>query len=104
MLKRLVLVAMAPMSLLIPTLLMHAQAAVPNASGGALSQEKWNNVPPPNKSAYANQKPAPAPRRDLSGIWDGLTEGGDQAKGGFEYPATLKDHPADGMGGRTERV
>jgi hypothetical protein len=102
MLKRLVLVAMVPMGLLSPTLLMHAQTASPNASEGARSQQKWNNVPPLNKAVYANQKSAPAPRRDLSGIWDGITEGGDQAKGVFEYPATLKGHPADEIGGQPD--
>ena len=51
MLKCLVLVAMVPMVLSSPTLLMHAQTASPNASEGARSQQKWNNVPPLNKSA-----------------------------------------------------
>ena len=32
--------------------------------------EKWNNVPP-RRSAYEGKKSSgPAPRRDLSGIWD----------------------------------
>jgi hypothetical protein len=102
MLKRLVVLAMVPMALLPPTLFMHAQTASTNASGGAQSHNKWNNVPPPNRSAYANKKSAPAPRRDLSGIWDGLTEGGTQAKGALEYPAVLKDHPADELGGQPD--
>ena len=102
MLKRLVSSGGGPDSSIDPNTSHARPNRLPNASGGARSQEKWNNVPPPNKSAYANQKPAPAPRRDLSGIWDGITEGGDQAKGVFEYPATLKDHPADEIGGQPD--
>jgi hypothetical protein len=102
MLKRLVLVAIVAMGLLSLTLLTHAQTSSSNASGAARSEHKWNNVPPPNKSAYANPKPAPAPRRDLSGNWDGITEGGTQAKGALEYPALLKDHPADELGGQPD--
>lgn len=82
--------------------LMRAQAALPKVSEGASSQQKWNNVPPPNKSAYANQKSAPAPRRDLSGMWDAINEGGTQAKGVLEHPAVLPDHPQDELGGQPD--
>jgi len=51
-------------------------------------QEKWNNVPPP-ESAYAGKKSGPAPRRDLSGIWDGTAPGGKGINGAKEYPAVL---------------
>jgi len=48
---------------------------------------KWNNVPPP-KSAYAGKKSAPAPRRDISGIWDAAeADGGRQVSGALEHPA-----------------
>src|SRR5260370_1574113 len=48
---------------------------------------KWNNVPPP-KSAYAGKKSAPAPRRDISGIWDAAeADGGRQVSGAVEHPA-----------------
>jgi hypothetical protein len=102
MLKRLVLLAMVPMALLSLSLFVRAQTASPNGSGGTPSQQKWNNVPPPNKSAYANQKSAPAPRRDLSGIWDAITEGGTQAKGVYEHTAVLPDHPQDELGGQPD--
>jgi hypothetical protein len=60
-----------------------------------LAKRKWNNSPPV-KSFYANQKShAPAPRHDLSGIWDGTAEGGVEAKGPVEHPALFKNHPQD---------
>jgi hypothetical protein len=71
------------------------------AQTGPPSQQKWNNAPPP-KSSYSNDKGAPAPRRDLSGIWDGSAEGGTQAKGPKEYPALLPDHPQDEIGGQPD--
>ncbi|MEQ1885224.1 MAG: hypothetical protein ABL967_09200 [Bryobacteraceae bacterium] len=53
----------------------------------ALAKRKWNNSPPV-KAAYANKRPSrPAPKRDLSGIWDGTAEGGVEATGPREYPA-----------------
>ena len=52
-------------------------------------QEKWNNVPP-RKSAYAGKKSGPAPRRDISGIWDAIGfDGGLQVNGAHEHPALL---------------
>lgn len=66
------------------------------------NQGKWNNAPPP-KSAYpTDRKVTPAPRRDLSGVWDGSAEGGVQPKGPKEYPALLPDHPQDEIGGQPD--
>ena len=68
---------------------LRGQTAPPNAAGDDVQQEKWNNVPPP-KSAYAGKKSAPAPRRDISGIWDAAAEdGGRQVSGASEHPALL---------------
>lgn len=68
---------------------LRGQTASPNAAGNDARQEKWNNVPPP-KSAYAGKKSAPAPRRDISGIWDAAAEdGGRQVSGALEHPALL---------------
>jgi hypothetical protein len=64
-------------------------------------QSRWNRSSPP-KSAYAAIKPRPAPRRDLSGIWDATPEGGIQPKGPKEYPALLPDHPDDDVGGQPD--
>ena len=66
---------------------LRVQTAVPQAG----TVEKWNNVPP-RKSAYSarNSAPAPAPRRDLSGIWNATgLDGGFQVNGAFEHPALL---------------
>jgi hypothetical protein len=53
--------------------------------------EKWNNDPfngngRNNPAIYITGKPAP--RRDLSGIWDATAEGGVQASGAAEHPAS----------------
>src|ERR1700675_1265148 len=49
--------------------------------------EKWNKIPPP-RSAYAGKKPSgPAPRRDMSGIWDAAQTLG--TSGATEHPALL---------------
>ena len=64
-----------------------AQTATPTqpGGGGAWGQGKWNNAPPSGEgrdtSAYARRKSGPAPRRDLSGIWDGTASGGVAAAG-----------------------
>ena len=67
-----------------------AQTATPTQSGKAPA-EKWNNDP---FNGNGRNKPAvyksgkPTPRRDLSGIWDATAEGGVQASGAAEHPAT----------------
>jgi len=58
-------------------LILRAQTAPP----------KWNNVAPP-KSSYVGKKSAPAPRRDLSGIWNAAeADGALQVSGVLEHPA-----------------
>jgi hypothetical protein len=47
----------------------------------------WDSVPP-IKPWYAGKKSAPAPRRDISGIWDAAEQdGGRQQSGALEHPA-----------------
>ena len=49
--------------------------------------EKWNNIPP-GRAAYRDKKPSgPAPRRDLTGIWDTVQTLG--VSGVLEHPALL---------------
>jgi hypothetical protein len=75
--------------------ILRVQAAAPQAAGG--EARKWNNIPP-RKSAYAGKKSSPAPRRDLSGIWDAAgLDGGFQVNGAFEHPALFPQ-----KGGRAE--
>ena len=78
-----------------PTL-VQAQNA-PGTTEQPMKPKSWNNGPPPKK-AYAEKKSAPAPRQNLSGIWNAAAEGGVQAKGVFEHPALLLDHPQDDIG------
>lgn len=59
----------------------------PPGVGEQLRQRQWNNSPP-LKATYDNKpKAAPAPRRDLSGIWDGWASGGTQGGGMVNHPA-----------------
>ena len=56
---------------------------------------QWNNSPPA-KAYYAGKKPSgPAPRRDLSGFWDGTAEGGIMGDGATEYPAVPPEGKKD---------
>src|ERR1700730_11248315 len=58
-----------------------------------LHHEKWDTPLPDDKSIYAGRKSEPAPRRDLSGTWDGFSEGGTQAKGVKEFPDDFRHLP-----------
>jgi hypothetical protein len=53
-----------------------AQTAPPKAPVEQAKPDKWNSIPP-IKPAYAGKKSAPAPRRDISGIWDAAEGMGD---------------------------
>jgi hypothetical protein len=78
---------------------LRAQTAAPQGAGPAT---KWNNIPP-RKSAYTGKTstPAPAPPRDLSGIWDAAgLDGGFQVNGAFEHPALLAQKGGPGEGAR----
>ena len=72
-----------------------AQTAPPTSVDG-IKIQPWNSTAL-RKPAYAGIKPAPAPRHDLSGIWDatgdpnpgGGAAPGIQATGAHEYPSVL---------------
>jgi len=75
-----------------PFLRAQNQRDQPPGIGEELRLRKWNNSPP-LKSTYANKpKAAPAPRRDLSGIWDGWAEGGTEAVGPIDHTAEGYNH------------
>src|ERR1700726_734863 len=77
-----------------------AQPAPPKAAEA--KPEKWNGIPP-IKPAYAGKKSAPAPRRDLSGIWDAAEEdGGRQPSGALEHPALEAPRGQGVEGGRPD--
>lgn len=86
--KRLMISTVAIIAVLTLSPTLNAQTAAPNAGADETNQGKWNNAPP-RKSAYAGKKSAPAPRRDLSGIWDATADQGFQARGVYEHPAEL---------------
>jgi len=81
------------------------QAGDVNPQDWWANHDKWN-TPLPDKSIYAGKKSAPAPRRDLSGAWDGLSEGGTQPKGAKNYPddATHKPEPPYSPLGKEARM
>jgi hypothetical protein len=79
--------------------ILGAQTALPKAATDVTKQEKWNNVPP-RKSEYTGKKSAPAPRHDISGIWDGSGfDGGLQVNGAKEHPALLPQEGGGAEGG-----
>jgi hypothetical protein len=89
-----------------------------DANADKWKTEKWNTSSPPT-SYWETLKSAPAPKRDLSGIWDaGALEGGIQPNGAYEYPddpehlghdvpysavgkeARMKNKPGSGVSGQ----
>ncbi len=86
--KRFILSTSALVVAFVSAPLLEAQRAPQSKElAEALAKRQWNNSPP-EKPAYANRPtPRPAPKRDLSGIWDGTAEGGVEGGGMHEYPA-----------------
>jgi hypothetical protein len=89
----------SPMALILVSALppvLSAQTAPPK-SVDEIKIDKWDSVPL-HGPAYTGLKPAPAPRRDLSGVWDATgdaTTGGApgvQASGTNEHKAVLPDN------------
>ncbi len=84
--------------LLIFSPILYSQSGAPSQSGGVqredwwANREKWN-TPIPDKPVFAGKKSGPAPRRDLSGAWDGVAEGGTQPKGAKDYPDDASHRP-----------
>ena len=92
--KRIVVWTVALIAGLMFSIDLGAQDTRPKAGTDVAQPEKWNNVPP-RRSAYAGKKSAPAPRRDISGIWDATAfDGGLQVNGANEYPALLPHEAA----------
>jgi hypothetical protein len=96
MLRRLAVFTIAVIAASISSpLLLAAQTAPPRQAAGQAAGEKdadkWKtekwNTPTPPESYWEKIKSGPAPKRDLSGIWDaGFLEGGIQPNGAYEYP------------------
>lgn len=93
MLKRFEVIIIVLLALAMFSPRLGAQSASPEQSGDWWkNHDKWNTALP-DKSVYKEVKPAPAPRRDLSGTWDGLAEGGTQAKGPNQFPDDARHMP-----------
>jgi hypothetical protein len=95
MLRRLAVFTIAVIAASISSpLLLAAQTAPPPQpvqAADATDADKWKtekwNTPTPPESYWEKIKSGPAPKRDLSGIWDaGFLEGGIQPNGAYEYP------------------
>jgi hypothetical protein len=81
-----------------------AQTAPAKAAADSAKPDKWNSIPP-MKTAYAGKKSAPAPRRDLSGIWDAAeADGGRQPSGAFEHPALMAPRGQGIEGGQLDET
>ena len=100
----------SPMALLLLSALsplLRAQTAPPK-SVDEIKIDKWNSVPL-HGPAYTGLKPAPAPRRDLSGVWDATGDPGAgappgiQASGANEHKAVLPDNLSPPGGEPDER-
>ena len=78
-----------------------------NAAKSGKSEWKpdvWNTVPP-IKPYYEGRKSAPAPKRDLSGIWDAAeADGGRQPSGALEHPALIKPRGQGIEGGQPDET
>lgn len=99
-----------------PTALILALAVVPISraqtapakSVDDIKIDKWNSVPV-RGAAYAGIKSGPAPKRDLSGIWDATGDAGNgpppgiQATGANEHRAVLPGNNAPPGGEPDER-
>jgi hypothetical protein len=83
---------------------VNAQTAATKSSGAEAKPDPWNSIPP-IKPAYAGRKSAPAPVRDISGIWDAAeADGGRQPSGALEHPALIKPRGQGVEGGRPDET
>jgi hypothetical protein len=100
MLKPFIAGTMAALGLLTFSWSMRAQTETPKQTDE--TKRNWNNDPTGNRinrSLDAGQKAGPAPRRDLSGIWDATATGGVEPAGVAEHPAV---YPGDTPGSEAE--
>jgi hypothetical protein len=104
MFNRLVISVVALLAGLALSPVVGAQTAPPKAAGQEPKPEIWNTIPP-IKPAYAGKKSAPAPRRDLSGVWDAAeADGGRQPSGALEHPALIKPRGQGIEGGQPDET
>ena len=96
-------VIVAFVGLTIPTHLA-AQNLSPIAQNDQPKADKWNSIPPV-KPWYAGKTSGPAPRRDISGIWDAAElDGGRQPSGALEHPALTAPRGKGVEGGQPDET
>jgi hypothetical protein len=102
--KRLVASVVAMLAGLTLSPVLGAQTAATKAAGDEPKPDVWNTIPP-IKPFYAGRKSAPAPRRDLSGVWDAAeADGGRQPSGALEHPALMKPRGQGIEGGQPDET
>jgi hypothetical protein len=102
--KRLVVSVVALLAGLTLSPLLGAQSTAPKTGGKEPKPDKWNTIPP-SKPAYAGKKSAPAPRHDISGIWDAAeADGGRQPSGAIEHVALTAPRGQGVEGGRPDET
>jgi hypothetical protein len=81
-----------------------AQSSSSKAAAPEWKLETWNSVPP-IKPYYAGKKSGPAPKRDISGVWDAAeADGGRQPSGALEHPALQKPRGQGIEGGQPDET
>jgi hypothetical protein len=104
MYKRMAISVVALLAGLTLSPVLGAQTAPSKAAGDEPKPDVWNTIPP-IKPAYAGKKSAPAPRRDLSGVWDAAeADGGRQPSGALEHPALIKPRGLGIEGGQPDET
>lgn len=102
--NRLVAVFIAMLAGLTLSAVLGAQTAPPKAAKEEAKSDKWNSIPP-IKPYYAGKKSGPAPRRDISGIWDAAeADGGRQPSGALEHVALIKPRGQGIEGGQPDET
>ena len=101
--KRLVIFVATAIAGLALSPVLGAQTAAPKSNVDKAYPE-WNSIPP-IKPAYAGRKSAPAPRHDVSGIWDATdADNGRQPTGANEHPALVKPRGQGIEGGQPDET
>jgi len=104
MLKHIMLSASIMFAVLALSSVARAQSISPASAPEAAKPDKWNSIPP-IKPWYAGKKSAPAPIRDLTGIWDAAeADGGRQPSGALEHPALIKPRGQGVEGGQPDET
>ena len=102
--KRLLISAVALLAGLALSPVIGAQTAPHKTAGDEPKPGTWNSLPP-IKPFYAGKKSGPAPKRDLSGVWDAAeADGGRQPSGAIEHPALMKPRGQGIEGGQPDET